>query len=186
MRRMLFALLFAAVMTEIVNAAPARIDAELERQLQAFAPDTEVAVIIRFTGIPDLRVFKDLPTEKKRESIIRALRRENALSEQTLRAFLLRKPSRGLKSLWLINGFGVRVPARLVNQLSRLQGIESISLDATLAAPQPQAGTSAPPEWNLTMLGAQQLWQQGFTGQGMVVATMDTGVDAMHPDIGPK
>ncbi len=187
MARALFALLFASVMAGAVNAAPpARISAGLEQRLQALAPDNEVAVIIRFAGRPDLRPFMDAPLAKRRAQIIRALRQKATQSERPLRNFLNRQPARKLKSLWLINGLGVKIPARLVDAMRKFPGVESISLDATLAAPPPAGGSAAPPEWNLNMLGAPQLWQQGVTGQGIVVASLDTGVDVQHPDIGPK
>ncbi len=43
--------------------------------------------------------------------------------------------------------------------------------------------SSSSPEWNLTAVKAPDLWAQGFTGQGVVVASLDTGVDAQHPDL---
>lgn len=39
------------------------------------------------------------------------------------------------------------------------------------------------PEWNLTAVKGPDLWALGFTGQGVVVASLDTGVDAQHPDL---
>lgn len=186
MTRALLALLFATVLGGAVQAAPARLAVGLERQLQVLKPDNEVAVIIRFKGRPDLRAFKDRAPAKRKALIIRALRQQAAQSERPLRNFLKGRLARRLKSLWMINGVSVKIPARLIDKLRQLPGVESISLDATLGTPAPTGGGSAPPEWNLTMLGAPQLWQGGITGQGVVVATLDTGVDALHPDIGPK
>src|SRR5262249_11373250 len=34
--------------------------------------------------------------------------------------------------------------------------------------------------WGLEMLGVEDLWKQGFTGKGVKVAHLDTGVDAKH------
>ncbi len=44
--------------------------------------------------------------------------------------------------------------------------------------PQPRAGTV---EWNVARIGADQLWDRGITGQGIVVGSIDTGVDFRHP-----
>jgi subtilisin family serine protease len=36
-------------------------------------------------------------------------------------------------------------------------------------------------EWNIARTGADKVWAQGFSGQGIVIADADTGVDWQHP-----
>jgi subtilisin family serine protease len=38
-------------------------------------------------------------------------------------------------------------------------------------------------DWNLNSINAPESWAQGYTGQGVVVAVVDTGVDVNHPDL---
>lgn len=38
-------------------------------------------------------------------------------------------------------------------------------------------------DWGLNMVKAPEAWAQGFTGEGIVVAVIDTGVDYKHPDL---
>jgi serine protease AprX len=48
----------------------------------------------------------------------------------------------------------------------------------------PLGGVTAAPQvvpWNLSLVHADSLWAKGITGQGMVVANADTGVDWTHP-----
>ncbi len=47
------------------------------------------------------------------------------------------------------------------------------------------AQSGAQERWNLDAVGAPDLWQLGWTGQGVVIATVDSGVDAFHPDLRP-
>ena len=42
---------------------------------------------------------------------------------------------------------------------------------------------SAGVEWNLQKVHADDVWALGYTGQGIVVANMDSGVDMSHPDL---
>lgn len=37
--------------------------------------------------------------------------------------------------------------------------------------------------WGLDHVGAPEVWKQGFTGQDVVVAVLDTGVNYRHPDL---
>ncbi|MBW4470161.1 MAG: S8 family serine peptidase [Stenomitos rutilans HA7619-LM2] len=37
--------------------------------------------------------------------------------------------------------------------------------------------------WELNQVNAPTAWAQGYTGQGIVVAVVDTGVDITHPDL---
>ena len=45
---------------------------------------------------------------------------------------------------------------------------------------------STEPEWNITRIGADQVWNLGFDGTGIVVGSLDTGVDWTHPALQNK
>lgn len=136
----LMALLFAAGMAGPVDAAPVRLDAELEEQLRTADPDSDVAVIIRFAGRTKLHEYKDAVPARTSEKLILGLRQKLARSQQVLRDFLKGTAAHSIKPLWLNNSIGVTLPARLVRTLSRISGLERISLDVTLAAPIPSEG----------------------------------------------
>ncbi len=37
------------------------------------------------------------------------------------------------------------------------------------------------PEWNILRVGADQVWDLGYDGTGVVVGSLDSGVDWTHP-----
>lgn len=43
--------------------------------------------------------------------------------------------------------------------------------------------SSREPEWNIAVVKGPDLWARGYTGQGTVIASLDTGVDGQHPDV---
>jgi serine protease AprX len=71
----------------------------------------------------------------------------------------------------------------LVRALLADPAVVQVRLDAALTAPLPMVGEPAAAEWNIVRVRAPEVWQRGFLGEGAVVAIVDTGVDALHPDL---
>ncbi|MGM0836383.1 MAG: S8 family serine peptidase [Bacillota bacterium] len=56
-------------------------------------------------------------------------------------------------------------------------GVEKIWLDGRVEAALHQS---------VPQIGSHTAWEAGFTGEGVKVAVLDTGIDAQHPDIAPQ
>ena len=91
-----------------------------------------------------------------------------------------------MKSLWIINSIAAVVPVGLIPELERFPGVESVEQDYTVHAPVVKYGIAALPESNLEAIKAPEVWNLGDTGAGVVVASIDTGVDLNHPDLESK
>ncbi|MEJ2345789.1 MAG: S8 family serine peptidase [Gammaproteobacteria bacterium] len=175
-----------AVLCTAGLASAGSIGSSLKERLEQLGPDDEVAVIIRLKDKADVHSFKDLDRHARRAKIIKALRDKAAQSLEPLRVVLNQGKVRRMRDLWLINGVAATVPAHRVGALANKPWVGNISLDMTLAAPTVTYGVTSTPGWNLAAVAAPDLWQQGFTGQGVVVATLDSGVDTYHPDVGSR
>ena len=46
----------------------------------------------------------------------------------------------------------------------------------------PDVQDIAPEMWNLDQVNIPEVWSSGYTGSGVVVSVIDTGVDATHPE----
>lgn len=156
---------------------------ELEDVLDVAAADVQIPVIVSMTDSVDLKAFKKGAKGLRRAEMIKALKDKAEKTQGPLLAALMNKKVRKLKRFWIINGVSFQAPADIIRELAGLPGIASVRLDATLAAPEPVAASSATPEWNISAVRAPELWDLGYTGLGVVVANMDTGVDPEHQDI---
>ena len=167
-------------------AQAAQIAPELAAELAARGPQDEIAVIVSLADRVDPRLYEAADRSQRDSRLVEALRQKAATTQVTHRVFLQNNGARQFRELWVINGFAVTARASVIRQLASRPGIELIRLDSTLKAPVTHAGSAAPPEWNLNVLRAPELWTQGSSGSGIVVANMDTGVDANHPDLATK
>lgn len=162
------------------------ISPDLERVLNRLDAEDEVSVIVIVNDQLDVKTFKKKDGNRHRSGLIRALKEKADVSQQSLKVFLRAKKTRRISLLWVINGLAVTAPVKVVRELARQPGIKSIRLDVALAQPEPQPAVAGLPEWNLETIKVPELWGLGFRGAGVVVATMDTGVDPNHRDLGGK
>lgn len=61
----------------------------------------------------------------------------------------------------------------------------ALAASAALAplAAQAQAFQEGEDQWALTMIGAEEAYKRGFTGQGVLIGVFDSGIDATHSDL---
>lgn len=86
----------------------------------------------------------------------------------------------------VLNGFEVSVPANEIPQLANISGVSSIYPNSTwYALPEETVTETSNRNDNapLEQIHANWAWDQGYTGTGLKVGVIDTGVDYYHPDI---
>ncbi len=187
-RRTAFSLAGGTLVALLVatSARGALITPRLDAALRSAPPGDEIPVIVSISGKMDPTTFRDHDRGRRRRRMLRALRSHAHVTQGAVSAFLHRGGARRLAPLWIVNGMAVLARADVIQELAQRPDVERVDLDATVSVPEVTAGTPAPVEWNLDAIGAPTLWALGFTGQERVVASMDSGVDFRHPDLGPK
>jgi subtilisin family serine protease len=85
--------------------------------------------------------------------------------------------------LW--NGVSINVGPEYVNKLRSLPGVKAVYPVVKVSAPDPLSGADPELFTAIQMTGADIAQNElGYTGDGVKVAVMDTGVDYDHPDLG--
>lgn len=187
MRRRFYALTFPLVFLVLFSLLPsawsAVIRADLEEALKKLGAREEISVIATFSDKVRLEGLDAMTKRGRRAALIRALREKADLAQGPLHAYLEKRGVKRKASLWLIHGMAFTAPREVIEEVSRFPGIEEIRPDVAFRLPPFLTSVSATTEWNLAMIRAPELWAMGYTGQDVVVANMDSGVDKSHPDL---
>lgn len=94
-----------------------------------------------------------------------------------------------VQPLWISNEIAIRATPTVLRELARRPDVRAIRPDAVVqapAAPAAAATADATIEPNVALVNAPALWSKGYRGQGVVVASMDTGVDVTHPELASR
>jgi minor extracellular serine protease Vpr len=89
----------------------------------------------------------------------------------------------------VLNGMEITVRADQIPQLAGLANVKAIhknSIYYPIEEPetyQVEAGLSTFDQVPLEQIGVLEAWKKGFTGKGLKVGVLDTGIDYLHPDI---
>ncbi len=108
-----------------------------------------------------------------------------ARSQGPLQAWLDR---RGIpyRSFYLVNALQLRGDRRLALDLAARPEVAAVTTNPWIQAqlPEPQGSAALAPdavEWGVAKINAPQLWDLGYTGEGIVLAGQDTGYAWQHP-----
>jgi len=147
----------------------------------------EAAFWVRFDARPDLGGFEQLTDwDARGQAVYDALTSTADASQASVRAELDALDV-DYQSFWATNAIAVdRADADLVQSLAHTDGVEGIyarfevTPPTVETAPLNEHGPQAV-EWGVADINADDLWAQGITGEGIVVASIDTGVQWNHP-----
>jgi subtilisin family serine protease len=160
----------------------------LEAAERAAAPEL-VPIIITLNEQADLSGIGDVDRDERVRQVVEALQDVANTSQIPLVALLAIQRAQGLAGpvtrFWVFNGLAVSVHPVVIEALARRPDVARITPDEVFQAPSLDAGTSAA-EPNISAINAPALWDLGYTGQGIVVANVDTGVYLYHPDLNPQ
>ena len=138
----------------------AKLDPGLEQALLATAPAEQIAISVTLRAVLG-------PPGLARAAGVRA-RQDRVLEDLSSRSFKLGRRYQQL------SGFSGRAPRAAIEALARHPEVEFVYLDGVVHAALTQ-GTA--------LIGAPSVHALGFTGVGINVAVLDTGIDTNHADL---
>lgn len=122
---------------------------------------------------------------RRGQAVYDELKNNAQTSQAALKAYLQQK---GLdyKSHFIVNAIRVEADDQVISEIERRPDVARVVDDRVLTIPppaqaSPQVGVDSV-EWNIDNIGASAAWDDfGTRGEGIVVASIDTGVEYTHP-----
>ncbi len=153
---------------------------QLQSVIDATSAKEKVAVIIQLKTQVDRKQFRKLTKKLRRIKLVQKLKQQAGTDHLALRSYLQSNGGKDMRSLWIINSFAVKVKPSVIKKIAERPEVQEIRLDTPVPLVVDTSSAISIVPWNLEMLHADQAWAEGIEGQGVVVASMDSGVDFNH------
>ncbi len=192
MKRIILTLIWA--LATLMGTAQATIDRALQEELTRRNDDEKIEVIVLMKAQYD-RTKLNRRAEfchtraERRDFVVNELKAFAEASQSDLRQSLAEMQQKGLvsepRTLWSANALYFSATKSVIFDLSQRNDIELIGLDhkenlipETEAATPSSALRETTP--NIFQVNADKVWELGYTGEGVVVAVVDSGVNYDH------
>lgn len=175
---------------EVIEGKP-----KLHEALQNVAGNKEVAVIVHLSkkpvaleqGMKKLQKKSFSSTEK--QQVKKNVKAQQAQVKKEMKAKKIQFKE-GFAYDTVLNGFAATVQAKDLDKLLAIDGVTLIEPDTIVHALEQTPTSELEKEieytpamdTSISFLGIEALWNEGYEGQGIKVAVLDTGIDKDHPD----
>ncbi|WP_429714998.1 S8 family serine peptidase, partial [Bacillus rhizoplanae] len=180
------------------------------RLLAKFEKDDRVTFLIKFKEKADttkaIKQTKAIAKKEKlsankekfmqRSAVVSELKATAHEEQQNVVKYLEQEVHRGnvesFKSYFIVNGMAVTATKEVAEKIAAFSGVEKVlpnetrQLFVSTTKENRLNSNLANVEWNVERVGAPALWEKGINGTGVVVASIDSGVQWDHPALKEK
>jgi subtilisin family serine protease len=179
----------------LFSISHAKIEPQLMSRLDTLSSSEEISVIVFMKEKPSISALSG-----NRRDRLPALTSFSERSQRGINDWLDKKKKVdkkvAFKRFWTFNGFALRAPKEVIEEIAARDDVEKIISDKVLRLPPRPAESlsvmslrplSSSVEDNIALIKADKVWGDlSFTGSGVKVGIADSGVLATHPDLSGK
>ncbi|MER6944316.1 S8 family serine peptidase [Nonomuraea sp. NPDC000554] len=162
---------------------------KISQSVQAdLAGDDKATFWVRLKGTADLTAARRATTKDEKAKRVFEAKTERATTSQAGLRKLLESQHADFTSYWIVNAVRVTADAKLAAEIAKLPEVDRIDPVTTVSLPKPVPGKAEARvnavEWNVDRIKAPNVWSEfGDRGEGVVVATIDSGAQFDHPEL---
>jgi len=188
------------VCTGVVGAG--EIDPGLDNILSSTPPGQRVSVLIFLNDQVDLnRIEGDLasmhaPRGERHELVVRNLQDKAATTQRNLKAYLDNLNIQGAvgnyRAFWIANAVEASLTKNQIEAVAGRSDVARVYYNYEIEAVEPvemaadATDIGAAVENGIAAVRAPEVWALGYTGEGILVANIDTGVEGDHPALASR
>ncbi|QSX05986.1 S8 family serine peptidase [Sedimentibacter sp. zth1] len=156
--------------------------------------DTEMIAEATKSAVSDVMTPYNIKLEV-RKGVVEALKDEATTTQKNIIKYLDQEMDKGnveeFTSYHIVNMIYVKATKEVIENISFMSEVEKIyknkvhTLEVTEMSEEIKPTTEGI-EWNIEKVNADQTWELGIDGSGVVVGSLDSGVDWTHPAIKNK
>ncbi|MDR0364948.1 MAG: S8 family serine peptidase [Bacteroidales bacterium] len=197
MKKLILLILVTILTCHIVEAQDySKIEKSLQQKMSASKSNEKIWINIILNKQYDqfeMRSKSDVfqTKEAKRAFVINELKRFSEESQRSVLDLLTFSPEEEImevKTLWLANAINCYATPEAIEQISLhpdilligYNKVENALFDGEIPSP---AKNNNEITYNITQVNADAVWELGYTGEGIIVAVLDTGVNYNHTDL---
>lgn len=183
-------LAFSAAAFQITPSWETKIAPRLQSAIEE--GNDQIDVIIVLQSQADLQAAATLSGKQAKGAFVFQALKDIAEQSQTSLINYLQAEGMDYHSFYIINAIQTKATPLQVQQLAQHSSVKKIianspyRLETPVAVNDNASFTPQELEWGIQMIGADQVWEMGYRGQGVVVGGQDTGYDWQHPALKTK
>lgn len=195
-RLFLLAILIPATAGHSTSLSPKQISSlapELASRLTTDDDAAEYHVLVKLDdrGLSPERIGNLAASSSTLRDRYQKVARELRGAAQSSGSFALSGKAEVVRRFWITNALEMRVDRASLLELAAHDDVLMVAPNVSIELLDPVSiqdatAASAGASGNLLKIGARSLWVRGLTGQGRLVASLDTGVEGTHPALADR
>lgn len=180
------------------NGASNKITADLMNKIEESQNSNDLIRVIivmneQYDAAKTVNQMRYLNKSQKRDFVINELKRISNNSQIAI----VNELQQGQRSMlvsdinrhWIVNGITCSMSKDMILDIAGRSDVAYLTLNYEVSIPDGEVNepnifySKGENQWNVVMVNADDVWETGVTGNGVIVAVIDTGVNYNHNDI---